>query len=73
MPTVSHSSHEGKTPFITIPYTRPRSNNTSSYKGVRRISADTWEARVDNQAVGYFDTAQDASRSLVAQNEYVRI
>ena len=41
--------------------TRLRSNNTSSYKGVRRINAHTWEARVDNQVVGYFDTAEDAS------------
>ena len=41
--------------------TRLRSNNTSSYKGVRRINAHTWEARVNNQAVGYFDTAEDAS------------
>ncbi len=41
--------------------TRLRSNNTSLYKGVRRINAHTWEARVDNQVVGYFDTAEDAS------------
>jgi len=38
-----------------------RSDNTSSYKGIRRLNAHTWEARVDNQTVGYFDTALDAS------------
>ena len=39
--------------------TRLRSNNTSSYKGVRRINADhKREARVDNQTVGLFDTAE---------------
>lgn len=41
--------------------TRLRKHNTTSFKGIRRISADTWEARVDNYLVGYFDTAEDAS------------
>ncbi len=40
---------------------RLRSDNTSQYKGVRRLDAHIWVARVNGQTVGYFDTALDAS------------
>ena len=40
---------------------RLRSDNTSQYKGVSRISSHTWEATINEQVIGYFDTALDAS------------
>ena len=40
---------------------RLRGDNTSQYKGVRRLGPHTWEARVDEQTIGYFDTAKVAS------------
>ena len=40
---------------------RLRSDNTSRYKGVKRISEHTWEVRVSDQLIGYFDTVEDAS------------
>ena len=40
---------------------RLRSDNTSQYKGVRRLGDHIWQARVNGQTVGYFDTALDAS------------
>lgn len=40
---------------------RLRGDNTSQYKGVRRLGPHSWEARVDEQTIGYFDTAKDAS------------
>jgi hypothetical protein len=36
-------------------------DNTAQYKGVRRITTCTWEARLDERTVGYYDTAEDAS------------
>jgi HNH endonuclease/AP2 domain-containing protein len=38
-----------------------RRDNTAQYKGVRRITTCTWEARLDERIVGYYDTAEDAS------------
>lgn len=57
---------------------RLRSDSTSQYKGVRRVDAHTWEARVNGQTVGYFDTALDASfahdRAAVEQyGEFARL
>lgn len=40
---------------------RLRKDNTSQYKGVRWVSDQTWEARLNDQTIGYFDTAEDAS------------
>jgi hypothetical protein len=40
---------------------RLRSDNTSGYKGVKRITPHTWEARLSEQTIGYYDTAEDAS------------
>lgn len=37
------------------------SDNTSGYKGVKRITAHTWEARVNGQGIGYYDTAEEAA------------
>ena len=36
-------------------------DNTAQYKGVRLITTYTWEARLDERTVGYYDTAEDAS------------
>jgi hypothetical protein len=36
-------------------------DNTAQYKGERRITTCTWEARLDERTVGYYDTAEDAS------------
>lgn len=57
---------------------RPRSGGTSKYKGVRRLGLHTWEARLDNQTLGYFDTEEDASfaydkTALVAYGEFARL
>lgn len=40
---------------------RLRRDNTSQYKGVRRLTASTWEARVNERTIGYYDTAESAS------------
>ncbi|SRR6266487_4017407 len=40
---------------------RLRMDNTSQYKGVSYISSHTWEATINDQVIGYFDTALDAS------------
>lgn len=57
---------------------RPRSGGTSKYKGVRRLAAHTWEARLGEQTVGYFDTDEDASlaydkAALAAYGEFARL
>lgn len=41
--------------------TRLRQNNTHRYKGVGRVGLYTWEAEINGQVVGYFDTVLDAS------------
>jgi HNH endonuclease/AP2 domain len=38
-----------------------RSDNTSQYKGVRCLGPHCWEARVNEQTIGFFDTALAAS------------
>ncbi|HEX6796370.1 MAG TPA: HNH endonuclease [Ktedonobacterales bacterium] len=57
---------------------RPRSGGASKYKGVRRLGLHTWEARLDNQTLGYFDSEEDASfaydkAALGAYGEFARL
>lgn len=57
---------------------RPRMGGTSPYKGVRRLGPHTWEARLDEQALGYFDTEVDASfaydkAALAAYGQFARL
>ncbi len=41
--------------------TRLRSDSASRYKGITPIVPNTWKAFINEQLIGYFDTAQDAS------------
>ena len=37
-----------------------RKDNTSRYKGVRKLASGRWEARLNEQSIGYYDTAEEA-------------
>jgi len=41
--------------------TRLRSDNTSRYKGVTCTGPNTWKAFINEQLIGYFDTAEEAA------------
>lgn len=38
-----------------------RRKGSSGYKGVKKVGPHTWEARVNDRTIGYFDTAKDAA------------
>ncbi len=49
------------TPVQNMRNMRLRRDNKSRYKGVVRLGSHTWEATINEQVIGYFDTALDAS------------